>query len=73
MRPIRNSIVASDKRLNTLISSKTIKVNFSLKLNDIQQCTDSFTTMIGFVTWPPYKTKRWPSDKANHSCKNTQL
>ena len=27
--------------------------------------------MIGFVTWPPYikddGTKRWPSDKANHS------
>ena len=33
-----------------------------------------FTTMIGFVTWPPYieddSTKRWPSDKANHSCEN---
>ena len=32
-----------------------------------------FTTMIGFVTWPPYKdngTKRWPSDKANHSYEN---
>ena len=36
-----------------------------------------FTTMIGFVTWPPYNikddsTKRcmWPSDKANHSCEN---
>ena len=30
--------------------------------------------MIGFVTWPPYikddGTKRWPSDKANHSCGN---
>ena len=35
-----------------------------------------FTTMIGFVTWPPYKikddsAKRWPSDKANHSCENS--
>ena len=34
----------------------------------------TFTTMIGFVTWPPYKkddgTKRWPSDKANHSCES---
>ena len=30
-----------------------------------------FTTMIGFVTWPLYKsTKRWPSDRANHSCEN---
>ena len=27
------------------------------------------------VVWPPYKkddsTKRWPSNKANHSCENT--
>ena len=22
--------------------------------------------MIGFVTWPP--RKKWPSDKANHTC-----
>ena len=32
-----------------------------------------FTTMIGFVTWPPFCTIifiRWPSDKANHSCEN---
>ena len=35
-----------------------------------------FTTMIGFVTWPPfrtiifYKVYRWPSDKANHSYEN---
>ena len=34
-----------------------------------------FTTMIGFVTWPRLVikddgTKRWPSDKANHSCEN---
>ena len=30
-----------------------------------------FTTMIGFVTWPPFVPTsfiRWPSDKANHSC-----
>ena len=31
-----------------------------------------FTTMIDFVTWPPLQindgTKRWPSDKVNHSC-----
>ena len=30
--------------------------------------------MIGFVTWPPYDndgTKRWPSDKANHSCEKS--
>ena len=29
----------------------------------------TFTTMIGFVTWPPFCT-RWPSDKANHSCES---
>ena len=26
--------------------------------------------MIGFVTWPPLYEKRWPSDKANHTCEN---
>ena len=31
--------------------------------------------MIGFVTWPPFFItinyyKRWPSDKANHTCEN---
>ena len=31
--------------------------------------------MIDFVTWPPLQinkggTKRWPSDKVNHSCEN---
>ena len=35
-----------------------------------------FTSMIGFVTWPPFFIpinyyKRWPSDKANHTCENT--
>ena len=34
-----------------------------------------FTSMIGFVTWPPFiivyrSEKRWPSDKANHTCEN---
>ena len=34
------------------------------------------TTIIGFVTWPPFilsndDAKRWPSDKANHICENT--
>ena len=34
-----------------------------------------FTSMIGFVTWPPFiivyrYEKRWPSDKANHTCEN---
>ena len=36
--------------------------------------TGYFTTMIGFITWPPFCTirtifyKRWPSDKANCTC-----
>jgi len=35
------------------------------------------TIMIGFVTWPPFLpqlfSKRWPSDRANHSCDNNLL
>ena len=34
--------------------------------------------MIDFVTWPPFiiiyrHEKRWPSDKANHTCKDMLL
>jgi len=34
--------------------------------------------MIGFVTWPHFTEqslwqKRWPSDKANHSCDDNLL
>ena len=35
----------------------------------------STTSMIGFVTWSPFFIpinyyKRWPSDKADHTCEN---
>ena len=46
-------------------------------LYDFTELEHIFTSMIGFVTWPPFLVpinyyKRWPSDKANHiaTCEN---
>ena len=48
------------KRPKTLISSKAKKLNIllrilSLESHTIRSLQGTFTTMIGFVTWPPYK------------------
>ena len=59
-----------------LISAEAKKLIFFNSLNNTQYYSIfSQVRMIGFVTWPPFFIpinyyKRWPSDKANHTCEN---
>ena len=72
----------SYKRPKRLISRKAKKLklliaNHLLDWYTIGSIQGIFTSMVGFVTWPPLYIvkmmvqKRWPSDKANHTCENT--
>ena len=42
------------KRPKTLISSKAKKLNILLRILSLECLQGTFTTMFGFVTWPPF-------------------
>ena len=63
----------SEARLQETKTSEGQKDKLTSIIIPFTEMQDIFITMISFVTWPPFFTKRWPSDKANHSCESVLL